>query len=156
MHSKLSRKDIYNYLSSLSIAVLATVDENNKPHSATMFFAGDENLNFFLMTKSTTQKYLNCEKNKNVALTVIDPHIIKTAQVQGTIERITDKEITTKVIVALEEKNAVGGISYWPPPLSKIEKGEIVVLKVTPVWLRYADYSSPTSKEKEVFHQIIP
>lgn len=156
MRNKLTRKDICHYLCKLSIAVLSTVDSDNKPHSAAMFFTVDEDLNFFLMTKSTTKKYLNCEKNKNVALTVIDPHVIKTVQVHGAIERVTDTEVTTKVIVALEEKNAVGGISYWPPPLSKIQEGEIVILKVTPTWLRYADYSNPAAKEQDVFHQIIP
>ncbi|EKD65345.1 MAG: hypothetical protein ACD_50C00115G0003 [uncultured bacterium] len=156
MHHKPSRKDIHSYLTDLSLAVLATVGSDNTPYTATVFFTTDEDLNFYLMTKSSTQKFLNLEHNKNVALATIDAHTIKTVQVKGTVEKITDTDITTRIVEALAEKSVVGGISYWPPPLSKIQKGEIVVLKITPTWLRYADYSNPSEKEEEVFHQIIP
>jgi hypothetical protein len=60
-----------------------------------------------------------------------------------------------------EENSKIGGF-YWPPPLSKLKSmGDLVMYRLEPDWLRFADFTessfaSTTSTKKNIFYQVIP
>lgn len=150
----MTKKDVYHYLSNLHLVVLSTIDEKNMPHGSEMFFIVDEHLNFFLLTQHNTKKYKNILSNQNVALTFINPNETKTVQVQGNAYEIQPSDpLYLGIISKMGEKNARKDGVFWPPPPSKIQDEKIVIIRVTPTWLRYADYSKPAG---EIFQQIIP
>lgn len=150
----MSKEELSQILMGQKIAVLSTLDSDNNLHGSTVFFINDDNLNFFIVTKSNTHKYKNIKSNNRVALTVIFSDDQKTVQSEGDVEEIArGTELYHKVILDMSERNAMQGGISWPPPTAKIPDDEIIILKVTPKSLRYYDYSMP---EGEILHQIIP
>jgi general stress protein 26 len=149
-----TKKEMYSYLDSLAIAVLSTTSDA-KPHAAVIYFVPDEDLNFYFITKSDTKKSQNLEKNNNAALTIVDPHSPKTIQATGTVEELEESEKYKKIMDKIAEENAKGNGFYWPPPLSKLDsKGDLVLYKFQPDWLRYADFTKST--KESIFYDIIP
>lgn len=157
-----SKNEVYTYLKHLSIAVLSTVSMDSKPYASVIYFVTDHNLNFFFITKSDTKKAKNLEKNKNAALTILDPTNPKTIQATGTVEKVQDADIYTYMLKKIAEENSRKGGFYWPPPLSKLKSmGELVMYKLEPDWLRFADFTESTHATSEnsktnIFYQVIP
>ncbi len=141
-----SKEEIYTYLQSLYIAVLATATHSGVPYAATIYFITDQELNFYFLTKSDTKKSRNLEKNNHAALTVIDASSPRTIQATGKVTEVEDPTQYRQMLIRISEANAKKGGFYWPPPLSKINsEGDLVLYKFTPEWLRFADFSEETS-----------
>lgn len=157
-----SRNEIYSYLKRLTIAILSTVSDEGKPYASVIYFVADHNLNFFFLTKSDTKKALNLEKNNNAALTILDPANPKTIQATGTVMKVQDADIYTYILKRIAEDNSKKGGFYWPPPLSKLRSvGDLVMYRLEPNWLRFADftesaYTSTSGSKTNIFYQVIP
>jgi nitroimidazol reductase NimA-like FMN-containing flavoprotein (pyridoxamine 5'-phosphate oxidase superfamily) len=151
-----SKEKVYTFLESHAVGVLSTVSADNKPHASPIYFVADNDLNFFFLTKSDTKKSQDIEKNNNVALTIVNPSLPLTIQVAGAVEETNNPEMYAKIA----ETNAAekGGL-HWPPPIHKLQhSGDLIMYKLTPNWLRVADFSDSedmTKTTKEIFHQII-
>ena len=63
------KKIILEYLSQNKLMSLATSSDDN-PWASTVFFAYDDNLNFYFLTEPGTRKAENIEKNPRVSATI--------------------------------------------------------------------------------------
>lgn len=157
-----SKNEVYAYLKRLTIAILSTVSADGKPYASVIYFVTDHNLNFFFITKSDTKKAINLEKNSNAALTILDSESPKTIQATGTARKVQDPDIYSYMLKRIAEENSKKDGFYWPPPISKLKSmGDLVMYRIEPNWLRFADftesaYGSTTGTKSNIFYQVIP
>lgn len=148
----MTKQQAYEFLTNINIAVLATVSDD-KPLASTMYFVVEPDLSIYFITENQTQKFQHIQKNPNVSIVVTNRESVQTMQIMGLAEVVTDAAKKTKIIQQTSEANAKKNWLHWPPPISKVEAGSMVVIKVTPTWMRYADYlQDDTSK---IFSEIV-
>ncbi|OGK48841.1 hypothetical protein A3A56_01365 [Candidatus Roizmanbacteria bacterium RIFCSPLOWO2_01_FULL_40_32] len=143
------------------MAVFGTTSPDNSPHLSSMFFVANEDLNFYFITKSETAKVANIAANSKVSVVVSDQDSYKTVEANGIAIAISGFEkirtiiqMFTKIYVK-EEVIEHGKLFNWPPPIEKIEKGDIMVYELKPSYLRYADYSNSSPLEGNFVQEII-
>jgi len=135
-----TRKDVFNFLTKHSVAVLATVSEKHAPHASAMYFVVDEELNFFFLTKSSTRRFLHIQTNDQVAIVVSANNSPQSVQIEGKASIISDPWQQRNIVNQVAEKSASQGKKFWPPPVSQLQDGEIAILKVTPTVCCYCDF----------------
>lgn len=140
------------FLKTKVIAVLATIDSNNYPHAATIYYASDDDFTIYFATKTNTHKYQNIEYNHKVALVVGTENIPVTLQLEGEAEKIEEKDEKTNILARIANSSTVGN---YKPPINKLPGGEIAVFKVKPISVRFLDQTGISSSENRPI-QIIP
>lgn len=148
----MTKQQAYEFLNQINIAVLATVAEN-KPLASTMYFVVESDLSVYFITEKETQKFQHIQKNPNVSLVVTNRESVQTMQIMGLAENVTDAAKKTEIIQQMSAVNAKKNWLHWPPPISKVEAGEMVVIKVSPTWMRYADYLQDDATK--IFSEIV-
>jgi general stress protein 26 len=144
---------LIEYLRNQTIAVVSTVSPEGKPMSATVYFIVDNDFTFYFITKTFSRKHKNLEQNPNISMVVGTENKPVTVQMEGSAERIVDKDIFKErfdnFVDLLSKNNYVGPIFQ----LSE-EDNELVIYKVKPNWLRWLDLRG--EKSNGGFVQIIP
>ena len=133
-------KEALDFLRQLDLAVLSTVDRYGVVKGAVInYTVGTDNL-IYIMTKSDTAKAKGVYAHGQVALTVHEPGSLKTVQVEGTAELEQDPATKQKVFkLFTSPKNYKEGKHL--PPVTKLVFGSYVVIRITPTFMRYRDYS---------------
>jgi general stress protein 26 len=135
-----SNPHISDFLKRNHIAVLATAErQSGAPHAATVYYAIDQGLNIYFLTKDRTTKSRNLDTNPQAALAVYEADTQRTAQITGSINRVEDKEIIDKAkpLMAHFSKQTAG---TEETPISKLEAGEYVLYRLTPQSIRLGEY----------------
>src|SRR3989344_3534674 len=65
------------------LGVVSTVNQENKPESAFVYYTFDENLNIYFVTRDASRKYKNIFDNKNVAFITATENPPQTLQLEG-------------------------------------------------------------------------
>lgn len=81
----ITKKDVLKFLKKNDLCVLATADKNGKPIAATMAYAVDDEMAFYLETSSKTRKYRNLLANPQAAIVVGVANGLPTVQIDGKI-----------------------------------------------------------------------
>jgi general stress protein 26 len=128
------------FLNAHDLAVLSTIDDQGKVHGATVYYAIDQDNFIYIVTKSGTNKVRNIYNHHQVALTVHEQGSVETVQLQGNIDVETDerikKTVFEKIVKSRQYRQGVQS-----PPITKINAGTYVVLKITPDYVSYHDFS---------------
>lgn len=153
MTDQIVRDAFLEFLKSNKTAVISTVSQDGKPMSATIYFAVDEYLNLYFMTKRFTRKFQNLEKNNEVALVIGTTNEPVTAQMQGVAERVEGND---EITLRMEQLGKVFKDNATIAPLFQLNKdvSEIFIYKVKPYWVRWLDHRDPNGSKD--FIQIIP
>lgn len=133
------KKRALQFLQKHSGMVLSTLSSDHSIQSAYVFYAVNKQLELFVLTRKSTQKYVNIQHNKHVAFVVTDEKNYVTLQGKGEISEISggaDTISAFNLFIKVIAKNI-----HWPPPVEKT-KGGIVILKIKPAWLRCRDYTN--------------
>lgn len=148
------KQTVQEFLQQQTAAALATTTEKNVPKVSIIYFVADEDLNFYFLTKVETQKYANLVKHSTVSLAIFDQSNLRLVEAEGVAQTSDDPdsrpEVTEKLQQLMQDPS-----SPWSPPIAKIEAGDYVIVKITPTWLRWADFKN-TPEGKPPFTQIIP
>lgn len=132
-------KDAHAFLKKFPVGVLATVDPNDEPHAAVIYFAVDSSMNIFFLTKTGTKKADNLHHKPHVMLVSYEAATQTTVQITGEVTPIENEA----------EKNAIFGkimdASYHlsgtnVAPISKLKEGEYIAFQLTPKQIRMAQY----------------
>lgn len=123
------KKLIYDFIHTQQLAVIATVNKENKPESAVLEFGETEELELIFDTFNQSRKFLNIKDNSFVSFVIgWDENI--TVQYEGKAEMLS-KEEAGKYKSAYFKKN---------PEAQRWESREgIVFFKVSPIWIRYSN-----------------
>lgn len=133
---------IYDFLNSVHVGVLATVDPNGEPHGAVIYHCIDPAFTMSFLTKTGTKKYDNLVRHNHTMLVVFEPVSQTVVQVTGKAVEIKNTDEINRVAEAVFEvssKTSEGGIS----PITKLAAGEYAAFKIEPVQIRMASYIRP-------------
>ena len=161
--SKISKKDVYLFLKQNKSALISTINLENAPEGATIYYGVDKNFNFYFITSDKTRKYANLKRNPKAALTISDDYRLTTVQLEGVVEEVHSVKINSNSIKLLTEaltptiRQTIAHIWDPIPPIMKMENGRIVIFKLKPYWLRWANFNEPVDKvQGHYFKLIIP
>lgn len=131
--------EVFQFMNHESLAVLATVGENEQPEAALMGFAVTPALEIIFDTVKSSRKYPNLKKNPRVAW-VIGCTTEVTVQYEGIAEELGGDEL----------------VKYKRPYFAKFPEGPareswpgITYFVVRPKWVRYCDYNPGTRRIEE-------
>jgi len=122
------------------LCVLSTVDRTGNVHGALMYYSVDSEGYIYLLTKSTTQQGRNIYLHTQVSLTIHQSGTSKSAQVQGMAEVETDQVVIDRVFSQMiKPRHYIEGAEM--PPVTKLQEGNYMIIKITPISINYSDYS---------------
>ena len=132
--------EVFQFMNSERLAVLATAGENGQPEAALMGFAVTPELEIIFDTVRSSRKYPNLKKNPRVAW-VIGCTTEVTVQYEGIAEELEGTEMAI----------------YKKPYFAKFPDGPareswpgITYFVVRPKWVRYCDYDPAKRRIEEM------
>lgn len=128
--TELNVKEVFQFMKTERLAVLATVAENGGPEAALMGFAVTPDLEIIFDTVKTSRKYPNLKKNPRVAW-VIGCTTETTVQYEGVAEELLGD--------ALAKYKKTYFAAFPDGPARESWPG-ITYFVVRPKWVRYCDY----------------
>lgn len=160
-HIHVTKQEVYSFLLRYNLAVFGTTSPDHSPHLTSMFYVVDPDLNFYFITKSETEKVKNIALNPHVSVVVSDRESYKTVEASGVVVALSGIERIKTVIQMFAQVYRNEGVLEasklfgWPPPIEKIEDGEIVVYELQPSQLIYSDYSEASPLDGDYIQEII-
>ena len=131
---------IAGFLKRNHVAVLATASkDSSEPHAAAVYFDTDSNLNVYFLTKEKTLKCKNLMSNPQAAMAVYESDTQRTAQINGPVEVVDDKEgmaIAQRIMAKFSQQ----GAGSEETPISKLDAGDYVLFRLRPQSIRLAEY----------------
>ncbi len=129
----MTRRDLYDFLSTQDLAVLATRSPVGPPQAALVGVAVTEDLELVFDTVRTSRKYANLAAGPRVAL-VLGWTGEVTVQYEGTARELTGEAL---------EHDAAAYVRRFPDGQARRQWPEIAYVVVTPRWVRYSSYAEP-------------
>lgn len=148
------KEALHTFLRNNLIAVIATINNENKPEAAVIQCLVDANLCVYFVTRRHTRKFKNLQLNKWVAIVIGTELGTNTVQIEGEAKFVTED---LSQLDALTNRKGMKDIYYGclcDSPFTKIEGTDFAVFKVQPDWLRWMTLDPKTGKE--VYYQVIP
>jgi len=99
----------------------------------------DKDLNFFFLTHVQTTKYRNIQENPQGAITIADNELQSTVQAEGIITEVPIGPEHDHALRMLTQIHPPGQFA-WTPPVTKMAAGELLLLKLTPKYLRFSNF----------------
>jgi len=143
-----TKEKVIQYLKEHYNATLATCWEN-KPHAATVSYVSDD-LAIYFASGANSMKVKDMRVNSDVALTIYKDYsdLLETKGLEyvGKAEIVEDPAETQRIIELLigkfpSHKSVISEqvLAMFPSYKKELGKPEMVIVKVTPNWIRYAD-----------------
>lgn len=134
-----SRDVLLDFLKTHEAGHLSTLTPGGKPHISTVYYYVDSFLEIYFVTLEETNKYTNIKHHPDIAFVVTDEKTQQTFQMRGVAQEVTDPPIRMSYIEKLAVVQARNK-SSWPPPIIKLDKGHIKLIRLRPSWIRYCDF----------------
>lgn len=151
---KITKKDILKFLEDHQCASLSSISPKGFPNSAIVYYGIDKKFNIFVAISTESRKFRNISKNNNVAMAFSSLVKEITVQMEGAAQEITrvkPNKNAVKILTKALKPTITQTIAHiWDPipPILKMACCEIVLLKISPKWIRWADFSQPPSKTR--------
>ncbi len=147
-------KKAVNFLRRHPVGVIATASSAARPHAATVYFAIDDDLNIYFVTKEQTTKHKNLTENPVASIAVFDAENQATLQASGPVEPINDIVKFMRLFAQILDISADTSDSDRPP-VSKLFAGDYFMYKLTPTSLRLAEYMKPDKGDITNLFEIV-
>lgn len=132
--------DALDFLKRQDLAVLSTVDRTGNVDGAVVYYVIGQDKLIYIVTESDSTKGRNILVHGQIALTVHEPGTTQTVQLQGIAEAETDQAIKDSVIAkVVKPRPYVDAVQL--PPVTKLHKGSFMVVRITPTFVNFHDYS---------------
>lgn len=150
-----THKAALTFLEEHKLAVLSTASEKGEVWGAAIYYAIDEEFNFYFFTHVESKKYRNLKQHPQAAITVADDYKQATVQTAGKVAEIPMGEELNEAYRKLVLVHPPGQFS-WVPPVSKIhDQGQMTVLKLTPETLQFSEFKPETHQSGEHVTRVI-
>ncbi|HSX08203.1 MAG TPA: pyridoxamine 5'-phosphate oxidase family protein [Candidatus Saccharimonadales bacterium] len=149
-------QEAHAFLRDHRVGVLATVDPNDEPHAAAIYYAVEKGLTINFLTKTRTKKADNLQHNNHAMLVVYDDATQTTVQITGVASEITDALESNKLFgeIINASLDASGNVV---PPIAKLKEGDYIAFRLIPKQVRMAVFSGPKSGDyNAIFKTIVP
>jgi general stress protein 26 len=147
------RKDALGFLTRHAVGVLATVDSAGQPHASAVYYKADDDFSIYFLTLASSKKYQGMKANPKVAFTIGSSDVPKTLQMEGVAEEIQyeeDKNAKLTELVGVLMDNS----KFYFPPLTQLDKAEVVLIWMQPKWARWSDFSTMQDGTDKVTFEI--
>ena len=148
-----NKTKLLNYLKSQHTMYLATYD--GKPWTSTLFYAIDDEFNFYFISEPTTRHSKAIQKNKLVSCSIADSNQVVTdkkigAQIEGIAFEVKNKN-KLKIVVSMWHKKNPGfeDIINLPNMIKKIIKGRFY--QINPTLIKFFNEKLYGSEGFEIF-----
>lgn len=131
------------------LGVVSTVSKENKPESALVYFAFDENLNIYFATKDNSRKYKNILQNKNVSFVMATVNPPQTLQLEGTASVHND---TGDQKHLFQELVGLASVKHFSAPITQQSTGGLQFIKISPTWVRFGNFEA--RKHGDTFQEV--
>jgi uncharacterized pyridoxamine 5'-phosphate oxidase family protein len=154
MKTKITKRQVLDFLSQHKHAGLSTVTPKGLPETAMVYYGIDEHFNLYFPTGTLSRKFKNIQKNPHVALAVTDTKKLTTVQMEGVAKVVYYTKKSPDVLHTLAKALAPSLRetlkSLWDPvpPVIKMKNGGLAILQVEIKWVRWADFSLPVKATK--------
>jgi nitroimidazol reductase NimA-like FMN-containing flavoprotein (pyridoxamine 5'-phosphate oxidase superfamily) len=161
MKTKITKKQVLEFLIRRRHAGISTVTPNGKPEAATIYYGIDKHFSLYFPTGTLSRKFKNIQKNPHVALAVTDVNQLITVQMEGVAKVLystpKDAHIIKTLSHALSPTPREALEKLWDPvpPVIKMKNGKLAILEVKIKWVRYADFSISAKAAQGQFYQIV-
>ena len=129
-----------NFLREHNLATFSSVDKNGDVSGAIVYYMVDDGLFVYILTKSSTDKGRNIFAHPQIALTVHETGTLQTLQMQGTATVETNSQIRQSVFDFVVKLRVYRDKKHLPP-ITKIDAGSYMVIKINPTKMDFNDYS---------------
>jgi len=160
--NKILRREILLFLKQNKSAVISTVNLENMPEGGLIYYGVDKNFNFYFAAGDKTRKYANLKRNPKAALTISDEYMLATVQIEGLAEEVCSVKKNPNSVKLLTENLAP---TIWEtiahlwdpiPPILKMNNGRIIIFKIKPYWIRFANFNKTEDNADDYFKLIVP
>ncbi len=127
------------------LGVLSTIDRTGNLHGAAVYYIIDDN-NMYILTKAGTTKAHNVFAHRQVAFTVFDESRLQMVQLQGYAEVEPDQNIKASVFAQVMRPRRYGEETRMPP-VSSLQAGSFIVIRITPIQAKYTDFTQGPEPE---------
>jgi len=156
-----SHDSAQGFLAQHPLGVLATIDSIGHPVTAAVYCVMDNDLSIYFLSPDHTRKLDNIEQHPEVSLTFIDEATMSLLQVQGTaavlatpVEAIAFNAVPKTVTEALLNIHTVQRTTGLTPAFKTGGTTQYFV-KITPTWMRLADFKQSGSDQSKVYTMIV-
>jgi len=140
------------FLKAHSAGVLATASVEGQPHASAIFYVVDDTFNIYFLTLAANRKFLALRANPKVAFVVGAQDVPQSVQLEGVAEEVRDETRSAPFIAQLVELQA-SNKNYFAP-ITHLDRSEEVLVRVRPLWARWADYATDKTGNANVFTDI--
>lgn len=126
-----SRQEVYDFLLTQKLGVLATLGPEGQPQAATVAFSTTPGLEFVFGTDESSRKSHNITSRSKASFVVTDPSRRYTVQLEGDARSLSKQEF--------EENYAAGHFEKSPASIPFKDVAGQAFFVVSPVWLRFSD-----------------
>lgn len=148
----ISKEATYAFLKAHYIMALATLADEF-PAVAPMIYLVAEDLSIHFVTFRQSFKAQNLLKNPHCSFTVWEFSQMS-VQASGLAEEVKDPATIQWAMDAFADK-ATNDPNFWAP-IFRIHKGDYIVFRITPTWMRALDLSHNTVRQEETPFSQIP
>ena len=139
------KSDMISFLKEQFVMEVAT-SENNKPSASVVIYVVDEDLNFYFVTQSNSYKAQHLLKNPQISMVVWD-FLKMSVQADGIASVVEDEAKKSWVVDAFADA-ATRDSNFWAP-IFRIKRGDYMIFKIVPTWMRVLDLTHSTVRQKE-------
>ncbi|HDH31169.1 MAG TPA: hypothetical protein ENH26_00090 [Candidatus Wolfebacteria bacterium] len=153
MKNETNKQQLLNYLKSQKLMSLATYGDEIA--ACVVYYAVDDDFNFYFISPQDTQHCINIAKNKNIACSIADSHQKVSdkkigAQIQGEASEITGKDKIIAVLKMWHQMNpGVESLISFDKIKNKIIESR--VYKIKPFRIKFFNEELYGDEEDEVF-----
>lgn len=132
-------QNAYGLIAAHNEAVLSTIDREGNVHGTVIHYVYD-NEQFYFVTHERDDKMLQLALHGQVALTIHASRSLQMVQISCLADTETDKTVVGRVFKKISEPKEYIEGNHFPPVIS-MKKGNFVVVRLTPLSIKYHDFS---------------
>jgi general stress protein 26 len=132
-------QDSFDFLRERELGVLATINRNNALHASAVYYTINGKGILHMVTKSDTNKAKDILSQQLVAMAVYDEETLETVQLEARAEVETDAKAVNEAYSQITRLRKHGSETKRPPVVN-MDKGEFIVIRITPVLAKYTKF----------------
>jgi len=145
----ITKNSIFSWLQKHPVATVATLSKIDRPELAVVYTDVDEDFNCYFVTKDSTRKYANLQRDKAITVAWFNDLDLTMCEMTGDAFVVEDIQEAAKIIGRLGELMVNQKADYWTPPVGQLAGSQYAVFKIKYRRVSFFDYSNATTINPE-------
>lgn len=145
-----TKATVFSFLRKHESGVLATVDSQGRPCTTPIHYVVSTDKSIRFVTGKMTSKFQNLLNNPHVSLSIIDDVKPIAVNILGKTKIIEDYDKAHATYLMIGNTHNRSN----PPPVTKHNRGDFVVIEISPLHIQYTDYSLDRDKKGQYIFDL--